>query len=125
MAEVSEIVKNVLEQIKNMAGTETVVGQPVKAGESTIIPVTKVSFGFGAGGGDNSAKEAPSGGSATGGGAVIEPIAFIVVGPDGKAQVMPVTEKDVNLSKIIDIVPDILKRFIEKDEKVKKFDQRD
>lgn len=121
---VDDLIKTVMTELKAICRTETVVGQPVKAGETVIIPVSKVSVGFGAGGGDG--KEGCSGnsgsGSGTGGGASIDPVAFIVVTPEGKAQLLPLTQKEVTLAKIIDLIPDVLSKFgfdcgIKKEEK--------
>ncbi|MCC7429406.1 sporulation protein [bacterium] len=108
-----DLVKTVMSELKSMVKTETVVGQPVKAGETVIIPVSKVTVGFGAGGGDgkDGATNNSGSGSGTGGGASIEPIAFIVVNPQGKAQLLPVTQKEITIGKIIDSIPDILAKF--------------
>lgn len=110
---VDDLIKTVMTELKAICRTETVVGQPVKAGETVIIPVSKVSVGFGAGGGDG--KEGSSGnsgsGSGTGGGASIDPVAFIVVTPEGKAQLLPLTQKEVTVAKIIDMIPDVLAKF--------------
>lgn len=110
---VDDLIKTVMTELKAICRTETVVGQPVKAGETVIIPVSKVSVGFGSGGGDG--KEGESGnsgsGSGTGGGASIDPVAFIVVTPEGKAQLLPLTQKEVTISKIIDLIPDVLSKF--------------
>ena len=48
--EISEVVKVMMEQIKETVKSETVVGTPVEAADAVIVPVSKVAFGFGAGG---------------------------------------------------------------------------
>ena len=48
---VSELIKNVMNELETLMQTKTVVGDPISAGDYTVIPVSKVSFGFGAGGG--------------------------------------------------------------------------
>ncbi|MBS1271733.1 MAG: putative spore protein YtfJ [Candidatus Marinimicrobia bacterium] len=107
-----ELIKTVLPELRQIAKGQTVVGEPIQAGESTVIPVSKVSVGFGAGGGGSD--EAKGTGSGTGGGAMIEPIAFIVI-TDGKVQLVPLTSKDTTIGKVIDLVPDILDRVGLKD----------
>ncbi|OGJ85968.1 MAG: hypothetical protein A2268_00040 [Candidatus Raymondbacteria bacterium RifOxyA12_full_50_37] len=101
------VVKTVMEEIRTIAKTETVVGKEIKAGESTIVPVSKISFGFGGGGGTG--KEGKEG-TGVAGGATVEPIAFIVV-TNGRAQLMPLTDKSGNLGKVIDLIPEVLGKF--------------
>ena len=106
-----ELLKTVLPELRQIAKGQTVVGDPITAGESTVIPISKVSVGFGAGGGGD---EKSGRGSGTGGGASIEPIALIVI-TDGKVQLVPVRAKDTTVGKIIDMVPEILDRVGLKD----------
>lgn len=109
-----ELLQSILPELRQMAKAQTVIGDPIQAGESTVIPVSKVSVGFVAGGGKD-AKEGGSG-SGSGGGASIEPIAFIVI-TDGKVHLVPVTSKDTTIGKVIDLVPDILDRVGLKEKK--------
>ncbi|MFC1607787.1 GerW family sporulation protein [Candidatus Latescibacterota bacterium] len=113
--DISQVVKVVMEQIKETVRSETVVGKPVQAEDSVIVPVSRVAFGFGVGGGENN-ETAKSGGTATAGGATIEPVAFVVVSK-GKAQLLPLKSREATLSRVIDIVPSILDLF--KDSKAK------
>jgi len=110
-----EILKSLLPELREIARAQTVIGDPIQAGDSTVIPVSKVSVGFGAGG----SKDDKPGGMGTGGGAMIEPIAFIVI-TGGKVQLVPVTSKDTTIGKVIDMVPDILDRVGLKEKKGKK-----
>ncbi|HCW75042.1 MAG TPA: sporulation protein [Candidatus Marinimicrobia bacterium] len=105
---IENLVKTVLEELRALVNTETVVGKPITAGNQTIIPVAKISVGFGAGGGKAHEKE--DGGSGMGGGAQIDPVAFIVVSDD-RTQILPLVGKDVMWGKIIDLVPDVMNRF--------------
>ncbi len=107
-----DLLKTVLPELRQIAKGQTVVGDPIQAGESTVIPISKVSVGFGAGGGGGEEKSQQGGG--TGGGAMIEPIALIVI-TDGRVQLVPVTAKDTTVGKIIDLVPEILDRVGLKD----------
>lgn len=106
---VAETAKMVMEQIKETVRSETVIGTPVQAEDSVIIPVSRVSFGFGAGGGENGVDGKKSG-MGTGGGASIEPVAFIVVSK-GKAQLLPLKSREATLSRIIDLVPSLIDLF--------------
>jgi sporulation protein YtfJ len=107
--EIAEVVKVMMEQIKETVKSETVVGTPVVAADAVIIPVSKVAFGFGAGGGEKNDPGSQSG-MGTGCGVTIEPVAFVVVS-HGKAQLLPLKSREATLTRIIDLVPDILEAF--------------
>jgi len=104
--DISNIVKALMEQIKETVRSETVVGEPVQAEESVIIPVSRVSFGFGVGGADMGEENKRSA-TGTGCGAIIEPVAFVVVSK-GKAQLLPLKSREATLTRIIDLVPSLL-----------------
>jgi len=57
--DITDAVKVVMEQIKETVRSETVIGTPVQAEDSVIIPVSRVSFGFGAGGGTGEMESDP------------------------------------------------------------------
>jgi sporulation protein YtfJ len=83
------LAKTVMEQLQNTIDTKTIVGEPIVCGDTTVIPVTKVSFGFGVGGRQvTNSKKDDSFGGGTGGGASLEPMGFVVVNSDG-AQLIP------------------------------------
>lgn len=108
---VDELIRTLLGEFQQIVKTETVVGEPVIVGDVTIIPVSKVSFGFGAGGrGGEGGKS--GGGSGTGGGATLEPLAFLVV-RDGKVQLLPLKEKEGSLGKLLELVPDLYSKVRE------------
>jgi sporulation protein YtfJ len=114
---VEDLIKTMMQEFRQIAKTETVVGEPISAGGTVVVPVSKVSFGFGAGGGSD---KADGSGSGTAGGASVEPVAFVVI-KDGKAQILPVAEKEGSLKGLMDMAPDILKKVKEfKDKRDKK-----
>jgi len=106
---VENLIERVMGELHRIVKTETVVGEPVKAGPVTLIPVSKISFGFGAGGGQEG-----KGQSGTGGGAQVEPIAFVVVDADGKVQILTLQDKEVGLGQLVQLMPDAI-------DKIKKF----
>ncbi|MFC1540868.1 GerW family sporulation protein [Candidatus Latescibacterota bacterium] len=105
--DISKIAKDVMEQIKETVRSETVVGEPVQAEESVIIPVSKVTFGFGVGGGENTESTEKGSGGGAGCGATIEPVAFVVVSK-GKAQILPLKSREATLTRVIDLIPTVL-----------------
>ena len=93
-----------------MVDTNTIVGQPITTPDGvTLIPISKVSFGFGSGGGDygkTTPKENFGGDSAAG--VKIDPVAFLVI-KDGTTRVLPVAVPPVStVDRIVEMVPDIL-----------------
>ena len=112
MPSVENLIERVMGELHRIVQTETVIGEPVQAGELTIIPVSKISFGFAAGGGQDD-----KGQSGTGGGASVEPIAFLVIDGHGKVQIMTLTDKEIGWGQLAELVPDALgkiKRFVDK-----------
>ena len=112
---VETLIERVMGELHHIVQTETVVGKPVKAGEVTLIPVSKISFGFGAGGGQEG-----KGQSGTGGGATVEPIAFVVIDADGGVQILTLQDKEVGLGQLVHLVPDAIdkiKKFVSKKKK--------
>jgi len=119
--DISNVVKAIMEQIKETVRSETVVGEPVQAEDSVIIPISRVTFGFGVGGGSREGVNKGSG-TGTGCGATIEPVAFVVVSK-GKAQLLPLKSREATLTRIIDLVPsllDLVKDLKSKDQKKEK-----
>lgn len=81
---VTEILQAVVGELKDMARSETVIGEPVMAGDKTLVPVVTISVGFGAGGGQGDSTNTSAGfGGGGGAGLRIEPSAFIVLERDG------------------------------------------
>lgn len=104
---VMELLQGIIGELKVVAKSETVVGQPVTAGQRTVIPVTRISVGFGAGGGeDGKPDQGHRFGGGGGGGAVIDPVAFLVL-EDEKVSLL-LTKKHSTIDKIVDVAPEIV-----------------
>ena len=102
---IEKLAETLLEKLRYITKAETVIGEPIQAGESTVIPVSRVSVGFGFGGHQNKGDT-----SASGGGASVEPVAFLVIRGDD-VRIMPITKDSSLVSKIMDIVPDVMNKF--------------
>ena len=76
-----DILKGLIGELKTLARTETVVGSPFPAGEFTVIPISRVSLGVGAGGGTGGDEKKGAAGEAGGGGGGIRihPVALVAV----------------------------------------------
>jgi uncharacterized spore protein YtfJ len=105
---VEALIERVMGELHRIVRTETVVGEPVIAGEVTLIPVSKISFGFGAG---SSPEGKGPNGAGTGGGATVEPIAFVVIDAQGKTQILPLKEQDINLGSMFKYMPEAMAKI--------------
>ena len=100
---IESLIERVMGELHRIVQTRTVVGEPVQAGELTLIPVSRITFGFGAGGGQEG-----KGQSGTGGGATVEPIAFVVIDGNGKAQILTIREKEASWGQLMELMPDAI-----------------
>ena len=106
-----------MEKVKEMVDANNIVGEPITTPDGvTLIPISRLSYGFGCGGGDYG-KQAPKFGGASTAGVKVEPVAFLVV-KDGVTRVMPVALPAVGtVDRVIDLVPQVMDRvesFIDK-----------
>lgn len=108
------LVRTAMEKIKEMTDCETVVGKPIVTGDgTTIIPVSKVSYGFASGGSDlptKSTKDQFGGGS--GAGITIQPMAFIVV-HKGETKLLQMTTTTSYENAVINMVPEVIDKIID------------
>ena len=95
---IDALIKTVLSEMKVAINSKTVIGEPTVCGKWTVIPVTKVSFGFGAGGGQG--KNDANFGGGSGGGATLEPVAFLVVS-DKEVKLISLKERETVWEKIL------------------------
>ena len=112
---VVDILKGVVGELKEVAKSETIIGDPVTVGDKTVIPVVKISFGFGAGGGQKDNDKAGEFGGGGGGGAKIEPAAFIIMDEKG-IKLLGVGKG--KWEPILDAIPGIAKKLAEWKEKL-------
>lgn len=113
-----------MSSIRDMVDVNTIIGEPIESIDGMIIiPISRVSFGFAAGGSEFTGETVneyskkdeeelvqyrlPFGGGA-GAGASINPVAFLVV-QNGTARLLPV-EHTSSIDKLIDYVPDLIEK---------------
>ena len=104
------MLENTIQKIREMVDVNSVIGQSISTPDGvTIIPVSKVSAGFGGGGSDFAKNEAFGGG--VGGGVSVTPICFLIV-KDGNVRMMPVaTPANTTADRIVEMVPDTLDKI--------------
>lgn len=112
--------KTAMENIKEMVSVNTVVGDPVESPDGTvIIPVSRVSCGFGAGGGEfespprdggvGQEQQSPLFGGGSGGGVSVQPVAFLVAG-NGQVRLLPVNNNAI-WDRLIDAAPQLISQI--------------
>ena len=104
-----------MEKIRDLVDVNTIIGDPISSPDgSTIIPISKVSFGFVSGGSDIPAsvpKDVFAGGA--GAGITIKPQAFIVINKAGEAKILELGGKSSPIDGIIDNAPALLNKVKE------------
>ena len=114
---VVEILHSVVGELKEMARSQSIVGEPITVGDKTVIPVVKMTVGFGAGGGQGEAEKKKSGfGGGGGGGVSIEPAAFIIMDKNG-ISLLPA--KKGNWESLIEAIPGVASKIANLKDKFK------
>ena len=107
------MLQDTISKIREMVDVNNVIGEPIVVGDVTIIPVSKVSVGFGGGGADY-VKKAGTGepfGGGVGGGVKVNPICFLIV-KDGNVRMMPVAvAANTTAARIVEMVPATLDKI--------------
>lgn len=110
----SEMLGDTMSKIREMIDVNTVVGAPITTSDGvTIIPVTKVSIGYGGGGSDFATKNYPAGrdnafGGGAGAGVTITPVAFLVIRGEN-VRMLPIAEPaSTSVDRLIELLPDLL-----------------
>lgn len=111
--QISDLMGVTMEKIRDMVDVQTIIGDPITVFDQvTIIPVSKVSYGFASGGSDLPAKANPKDlfGGGAGAGVSIQPVAFLVVQEDG-VRLLQMDEGSDALSSAIRSVPEVVDRI--------------
>lgn len=107
---VNELLNVTMDKVKQMVDVDTVVGTPVVVDGVTLIPVSKVTYGFAGGGSDlpsKSEKELFGGGS--GAGITVTPIAFISI-QESRVNVLPIVLQPSAVDSLVSKLPDAIDR---------------
>ena len=107
---INEVLQTTMNKIREMVDANTVVGQPITTQDGvTLIPVSKLSFGFATGGSDfgKTQNVAKNFGGGAGAGVNVIPVAFLVV-KDGIVRLLSVTPPPAStVDRVIDAAPDL------------------
>lgn len=107
----NDVLSTTMEKIKTMLDVNTIIGTPIQTSEGiSIIPVSKVSFGFASGGSDFG-KKPENGikfGGGAGAGATITPVAFLIVNGENVRLLPMATAPNSTADRIVEMVPDVI-----------------
>lgn len=116
---IGELMETTMSKIREMVDVNTIVGKPIETADGiTLIPVSKVSFGFAAGGSDFQTKNGKDGkpdpfGGGSGAGVKIEPVSFLVI-RDGNVRMLSANASaQSSAEKFIEVVPEIIDKVKE------------
>ena len=110
---VNKIMESTLQKMREMVDVSTIIGEPIVTGDTTLIPVSKVSYGFTTGGTDLPSKQNKElFGGAGGGGISITPVAFIVI-QDPKVRLMQIDSGTSAADRAISMIPELIDKVSE------------
>ena len=107
-----ELMETTMQKIRDIVDANTIVGDPIITNEGiTIIPLSKMSFGFASGGADFDGKtnEKVHFGGGSGAGVSVVPVGFLVIN-DGSVRLLPVEANQNTYEKLIDIAPELINK---------------
>lgn len=111
---VSGLFSTSMEKIKQMVDVNTVLGDPITTPEgTTVIPVSRVSYGFGCGGSDMPSKAQPSAGLFAGGsgaGITVVPIAFLTIS-HGNVRVIQIEPYMSPVDRALEKIPELVDKI--------------
>lgn len=111
---IGELMETTMAKLREMVDVNTIVGQPIQAEGMTLIPISRMSFGFASGGSDFSSRhQKPEGSSSFGGGSGagvnISPVAFLIVKEDS-VRLLPVDPPASTVDRVVDLVPEVVEK---------------
>ena len=114
------ILSTTIEKVRQLVDVSTIVGEPIAlSNEITVIPVSKVTYGFASGGSDFPSKNNTQlFGGGGGAGITINPVAFLIL-KDGEVTLKHITSNDNAAERFVDMVPEVIDKVSSVVSKVK------
>jgi len=116
-----DMLESTLEKVKGMVDSNSVVGTPITTPDgTTIIPISKISIGYGGGGSDRAVKtNAQSGGygGGMGAGVLVTPVAFLITRGESVRVIPVAAAPNTTADRVVELVPDVIEQitsFVEK-----------
>ena len=112
-----------MDKIRQMADSNTIIGKPIKTDDgTTILPVSRISFGFASAGTDFDGKNAANKdlfGGGSGAGVNIQPVAFLVI-KDGCVRTIQLSDSSNSIDRALTMLPELVDKvsaLLKKEEK--------
>lgn len=101
-----------MDKIRELVNSDTIIGEPVSLPDgTTILPVSKVTFGVATGGSDFAAKQSKElFGGGSGAGVTVAPVAFLVV-KDGNVRTIQLADPNNSLERAITMLPELVDKL--------------
>ena len=118
------ILSTTIEKVRQLVDVSTIVGEPITLSEEvTVIPVSKVTYGFASGGSDFPSKNNTQlFGGGGGAGVTINPVAFLIL-KNGEVTLKHITSNDNAAERFVDMVPEVIDKVSGVISKVKSSDK--
>ena len=111
-----------MDKVRSMVDVDSVIGTPITTKDgTTVIPISKINYGFAAGGSDLPSKAQPEKGLFAGGsgvGVTVNPIAFLVIS-NGNVRILQIEPYFSPVDRIVATAPDVVDRIAQLIERVK------
>jgi sporulation protein YtfJ len=120
---ITDLMRTTIEKVRDLVDVSTIIGEPINLPDGlTIVPVSKVTYGFASGGSDFPSKNnVELFGGAGGAGITINPVAFLVV-KDGDVTIKHITANDNAVERAVTMVPEMFDKvtsFVSKSKEAK------
>ena len=114
---ITDIVSQLLDGVHQVAKSETIIGEPQRAGEAVIIPVHRLKIAFGVGSADANAHlkqaDGDSGAQAAGGAVELDPVAAIAISASGNPHLLAVdSDASTTWEALVQQVPEVVTKLI-------------
>ena len=116
MVNLENLVKSTLGEIEKILNTKSIVGEPIKTGDATVIPLIQLGFGFGIGSGAGKGTQSLQGegsGGGVGAGGGVKPVAMIIIDKNG-IRIEPVSRKSSVIEKVGELIPKVMDKMDER-----------
>ncbi len=115
------ILSTTIEKVRDLVDVSTIIGEPINLPDGlTIIPISKVTYGFASGGSDFPSKNnVELFGGAGGAGITINPVAFLVI-KDGEVSIRHIVSNDNAAERAVTMIPEMFDKVVNLADKIKK-----
>ena len=105
-----------MDKIREMVDANTIIGSPIKTDDgTTILPVSRVTFGFASGGSDFEGKNVANKdlfGGGSGAGVSVSPVAFLII-KNGTIRTIQIPNQNSSMDRVVTMLPELVDRLQE------------